>query len=359
MKIISNTNNKTNHRTELIKLFNRSSEIVCASPFLMMDFSIFFKHIENHPRTLHLITTLEPNDKEQIAKIKGIRSLFLMSKKYSIDLHVYFDESLHGKVYIGKNLEEENVTAILTSANFTEKGLAYNHEWGVSITDRPFIQSIEERLFKDVNFDELTEETLKEMEARVEAFIQGGSETVQQESNKIPLDLTTSLNRTHFSFIDGEPTFWLKPIGSLDNPVQEDWDFSTDSPQHFARRPISVKKGDFLICYGVGIRKILSVYKVKSTVQQATSAEIVENQWKKRWPWYLHCENLTCKYGKHWTKYNLMIGGLKEEFQKEFPHKNITLTSKGLGGLNRGCDKLRLNPDFAHFVIEKVLETER
>jgi len=359
MEIISNTDYKSNHRMEFIDLFNCSSEIVCASPFLMVEFSNFFKNIENYPKTLRLITTLKPNDREQIDKIKGLRNLFLMSRRYSIDLHVYFDENLHGKVYIGKNPGEGTSTVILTSANFTENGIEYNHEWGVKIKNEPFIQSIEEKLFKDVGFDELTEDTLKEMEERVDTFMQGIGKTVQQESNKIPLNLSTYLNRFPPSFINGEPTFWIKPIGVSDNPVQEDWDFSTDSPQYFAKKPIGVKMGDILICYGVGIRKILSIYKVKGKLQRATSAEIDKEQWKERWPWYFLCENLTCRYGKDWAKHNLMIGGLVQKFQKEFPHKNVTLKNKGLGGLNRGCDKIKLNPDFAHFVIENVLETER
>lgn len=357
MHTISNTRND-NHLLKLIELFENNSEVICVSPFLMEDFSSFFFQLKSYPKSLYIITSLKPNEIEQFSKITSIRNLFSISKKYNINLHVFIDEKLHGKVYIGKNAEKEPI-AIVTSANFTNNGLTNNHEWGIMTQEPSIIALLEKGIFNDVDYKELTEETLKKMEECIHVFNQNN---LQLNSTKVSLNLASLLHKNDYlseKFTDTNITYWLKPVGVSDDPVKENWIYKDDDPQHFAKRPKSVRKGDILICYGVGVRKILSVYRVEGQIMDATENEKEEASWKRRWHWYVPCKNLTHVYGENWAKHNLRIGSLLEKFREKYPNENATLTSKKLGGLNWKADKLRLNPLFARFIIDKVLEIEQ
>jgi len=75
-------------------------------------------------------------------------------------------------------------------------------------------------------------------------------------------------------------TYWLKSIGSSDDPQAEDWVDS--APQeltevHFPKGKPSVAVGDYLVYYASGTSKIVGIVEVNSTVTMDSSEE--------RWPW--------------------------------------------------------------------------
>jgi len=78
--------------------------------------------------------------------------------------------------------------------------------------------------------------------------------------------------------------------------------------------------------------------------------------WLKRWPWYVLAQNSTPNFGSTWSRHNLWINSLKDEFLIMNPDKAITAAGgQTLGALNYGKDKLKLSPDFAKFIIGKVM----
>ena len=121
-------------------------------------------------------------------------------------------------------------------------------------------------------------------------------------------------------------------------------------------RPTCVKPNDILIAYVVGTTKILSIYRVTSFPEYVTKEDIQKVDWFERWPWYVNGENLTPIFGGSWWKHYLQISGLREQYLKENKSGAITAVGgKTLGGLNFGKDKLKLSPDFAKFIINKVV----
>jgi len=70
----------------------------------------------------------------------------------------------------------------------------------------------------------------------------------------------------------------------------------------------------------------------------------------------VQAHNLTPNFGSTWATHNLWINSLKDEFLVTNPDEAITAVGRQtLGALNYGKDKLKLSPDFAKFIIDKVV----
>ena len=134
MRIIQNK--EENHLDEVKWLFGKSNKIVIVSPFLSKD------AIQELGKILHakisdvtMVTTLKPFDVDQFSKVKALVELNMLKKLRGYNLSIRIDNDLHGKVYIGKK-DNQYVGCIITSANFTHKGMEQNHEWGVFLDDQ-------------------------------------------------------------------------------------------------------------------------------------------------------------------------------------------------------------------------------
>ena len=147
----------------------------------------------------------------------------------------------------------------------------------------------------------------------------------------------------------GGMNYWLKPIGVTGDPISEDRVFNKLKERlDFSKvRPKGVKIGDTLIAYGVGAKRILSVYKVTS--------DPAFDKTHQRWPWYVMGQNLTPRFGRLWATHNLFAETIREEYLQRYPKRHITkVGGTTFGGLNLGKDKLRLDPDFAQYLIRRV-----
>jgi hypothetical protein len=155
-----------------------------------------------------------------------------------------------------------------------------------------------------------------------------------------------------------EITYWLKPIGVSDDPVTENRFFSHVTDHlHFSTpsKTPRVEIGDILIGYGVGARRILSIYQATSKPQRVTKQRIKKNKKLRRWPWYVIGKNLSKEFGGFWQKYNLYANDLVDEFLKDNPNSYITKSNnKTLNAIMRGKDKIKLEPEFAKFIINRV-----
>ncbi|MES1181370.1 MAG: restriction endonuclease PLD domain-containing protein, partial [Flavobacterium sp.] len=332
--------------------------MIIASPFLMTDFSSFLKDINPiQLNSLVLITTLTPKSVDQIKKINSLISLieFPSIKDKTIDCKVCLNNKLHGKVYIFKK-NGDYLSAIISSANFTDSGLSFNHEWGVEIFEKETIISLEESILGSIEHYNVPFEEMHEM---YKAALEFKSNSAREFSSDIELNLTSYLSTPKQALDYGvNVEFWLKPIGVTGQPVPEDRLFNNaNDTLHFSKqRPNAIKRNDILIAYGVGSTKILSIYRVTSSPLHVSQEEIEEDDWLERWPWYVEAQNLTPNFGATWPKHNLYKNSLVDDYLMANPQKPLTAVGgQTLGALNFGKDKLKLAPDFAKFIIDKVL----
>lgn len=352
MEIINNLGNT--HLKTIYSLLTQCEEVIIVSPFLLEDFMTVFNNQSNFPvlKKIKLVTTLKPNDLDLIRKVRSLESLLSVSDCFDVDVEVFINNKLHGKIYIFKSGNSKK--GIITSANFTNLGLNKNHEWGVLISDIPHINFLESEVWDSIEYGKLTK---KEVEKIIKEINKYSFPENLQETPQINIDLTTLLESTKKNEIEilGSPTYWIKPIGTSQDPVHSDWIFS-EIKTHltFAKHPASVNIGDILLAYGVGDRRIVSIYKVSDYPFAISKEELKKEPWRERWPWCIPCENLSPKYGVEWSNFNLYIGSLASEFILSNPTENLTSRSQSLGGLNYGHDKLRLNYKFAKFIISKI-----
>lgn len=357
-KIVSNLSGNDNHSIRLKKLFEVSDTVILTSPFLMTDFADFLGEVELLGlKKIHLITTLLPKSFDQIKKISSLISFieFPDIKNKKVISQISLNNKLHGKIYIFKK-DDNYISAIISSANFTDSGLSRNHEWGIEISDKDGIEKLEKSILETIEFSDLNFDDIYRMQKATTDFLE---EQPQTEERNINLNLTNLLLSSGWtSELNDNIQFWLKPIGVTDNPIKENTPFNKLKDRlHFSRlRPNGVKQNDILIAYGVGTSKILSIYKATSFPLHVKQEEIEEERWLERWPWYVEVDNLTSNFGLIWANHNLWINSLKDEFLEMNPDQTITAVGgKTLGALNFGKDKLKLSPDFAKFIINKVV----
>lgn len=360
-KLISNLSGTDNHLIRLKELFQNSDTVILTSPFLMTDFADFFGEVDcSRLKELHLITTLPPRSFDQIKKINSLISFieFPSIKEKRVRSRISLNNKLHGKVYIFKK-DQDYISAIISSANFTDSGLSRNHEWGVEISDKNEIIELENSILDSVEFSNLSVDEIYNLQKVATKFL---LDQPQAETRDIDLKLTDLLSSSSWKSQLDTVEFWLKPIGVTENPVAEDRLFNKLNDElNFSKvRPTGVKPDDILIAYGVGTSKILSIYSVTSFPISATLKEIEEFEWLERWPWYVQARNLTPNFGLTWASHNLWINALKEEYLRMNPSSAITAVGgQTLGALNYGKDKLKLSPEFAKFIIDKVVAIDK
>ena len=149
-------------------------------------------------------------------------------------------------------------------------------------------------------------------------------------------------------------TWWLKPFGTLADPVPFSEKFDQDSFEvSFAKSIESIKEGDILIAYAVKSQKIIAIY-----VATAQRGKRNKNQnWRyQRWPYFVKCNNLTTRFGANWSSINLTLNSLIESYLKDNPVRMIHHSSNNLAVMRRGLDRLRLEKDFAAYVVDMVMK---
>ncbi len=346
MKLIGNYNNDLNH-SSLIKYFcSKSDEVIVVAPFLMPDFNKFFNTIPDKLKKVQLLTTLIPNSPDQIKKVNAIDSFLNQVDKKQLIGNVYLINNLHGKVYIFKK-NNKAFYAIVTSANFTKAGLEDNYEWGLGTDDNNFINEIENEITVLTPHKSIDRKTVKKMLKEINIYKKKHKEKINPN---IKLDLTKILSKENTESFSTLGNYWLKPYGDITDPVDFSWQISpNDKKLHFStREPKGVKINDILIVYGVGIRMILSVYKV-------TSVPMYKKE-EKRWPWYVEGMNITQSFTKNWQLNSLSLEYLKNTFFELYSDVPLTFAGgKNYNALMYGHDKIKLNPLFAKYIIEQVL----
>lgn len=346
MYIVDNIT-ENNHYAEIEKLASTSDEIVIVSPFCFGDFKYFFDKIvsRNSIQSITLITTLR--NEEAVNKIPSLQSFQNEAKKLNINNKLFINNRLHGKVYLFKS-GNTNQNAIITSANITHNGLNRNHEWGCCLSDTSVIDDLEQKINSTIQY-QLTADILQDISLKLNEY---NKEHPEQPQDKPFININDLIIPNIFKVdLDSDTRIFIKPIGSTDDPIY-DGDYSKEEEQYFCKKyPKAVRNGDYLISYGVGSRKIISVFKV-------VSEPIYSGNDDERWPWYVEVDNVTPKLGSQWFKKNLYIMDIANEYVEMF---GLKLTNNGgstLGALQWGVDKIQLDHNFGTYLMELILNIE-
>ncbi len=183
-----------NHEQRFKELIKLSDSVLISSPYLISDFNYIFNGIESTALTnIQIITTLQPNSLDQIKKIEALVSFIRLPqiKNKGWAYKISINNKLHGKVYVFRK-ENELVSAIITSANFTYNGLVQNHEWGIEIQDKKIICEIENDLINSIepDFENISSSHIYFLQKQILDFLGEGD---KENTEEIDLDLTALL----------------------------------------------------------------------------------------------------------------------------------------------------------------------
>lgn len=343
-KLIQN-NGKENHISQLVKMAKKSDTLIIVSPFLTDSIELFLQQMPTI-KNVTIYTTLDKFD-DTVQKTISLYSFNEYCKKNNIDLVIKIDEDLHGKVY----LLYAGATPrgfVLTSGNFTEKGLKQNHEYGVAIEDEVQQKKMAEMIMNLSTYD-IKEKELNILYSEATAYIKKHSPVEQSgfKAKKI-IDKKPSGSQT------GDQHFYIKPVGTSKDPFMPPNTLRDNDVTGFNNNPKNMKKGDVLICHSVGPSNVVGYYSVADD-----EADYNKKYEEDRWPWKIHVECHSGKFSSGWWNYELKTFELAKEFLEKNPGKHITAVgTDSLGALQRGNDKLQITKDFALFILNRIEEVQ-
>lgn len=358
IEMVSNTN--SSHLEKLQNLFqsNVTDRLIIASPYLASDIKKLLNNFSfSQIKSVELITTFKEKDPEQLTKPKILKDFFDFFKENHPDINfkLHIDNELHGKLYFF--MKENTQFLLLSSANFTNKGLCSNHEWGLLLKNNPEIEKILEDLYDSID-RQLTYSQVNKACLFADQYQKYHPDWIKKP------EIFSDILKTVCSVEDSsniEPKYFLKPIGHKEAPVllEEKRDFSElHQNLHFSKKyPKSVRKGDIVITTAVGATSIVSYFKVTGGIQEVTAEDIKKDKSKERWPWYVEGCNQSPEFGKQWWDYNIRRDDVLEEFKKAFPNTPVTTFGGfSLGTINFGNDKVQITKEFGEFLISKIME---
>lgn len=338
MDIITNKDEKNSHYSVLADLIQNANELLIVTPFISSNLNLIPQKYFAKIKALTFITTLPALYTEQEKKIKYFLFLLDLASKYNFSLEILIDDSLHGKVYIGKT--EQNFKAIITSANFTKNGLQTNNEWGVCFDEKTIISDIWQRITTSSRTYKLTPKEIYEYDSIIKANkIPPQKNALPSYSLPVPI---TSANSNPAS----KYTCWLKPIGTKEHQISDnELHNSLFRDITFKVKPVGIKEGDIIICYAAYRKHIVSVYKAASNwfLNKTTTS----------FPYSIKGENLFPYYGSEWAKRGITIDTIKSEV---ISGQQFTITPNGANDYKRlqQADKMKVTSEYADLVIQKI-----
>lgn len=337
-------NNKTNnHFQEILKLSKQSDELILVSPFLTKDMGAMLGEMKSIQK-LTVYTVFEGYN-DALNKSDSLLALYQYCESNSVELCIKINEDLHGKVYLFYKGENET-GGIITSANFTSKGLVNNYEWGVRVSNadkqRLLLSEIERMPVFDVK------------RSQIEAINKAATEF--RENNNVQPEKKFKINK----YINIKPSksgnakmgYYLKPIGVTGNPFKQGNTLKENAEIGFGDAANKLNKGDILLCHSVGTGFLVGYYKICSE-----KSEFKELDKEDRWPWKVSVECNSIPFSQEWWVYEMKTNDLVNEFKELYPDNHITYNGGDtLGALKWGKDRVKLSQEFAAFLIDKIDE---
>ncbi|WP_044482066.1 restriction endonuclease PLD domain-containing protein [Paenibacillus antibioticophila] len=214
MRILNNID--SSHFNETKNLVRGANEFFIINPYLVDSFDVFFDEIiaPSRVRRIVLITTLRDNDPDLFSKANSLYSFSVNCLTRSIEYRVHVDNKLHGKIYIASK-DANPIRGIITSANFTDRGLNYNHEWGVEIDDSSLLKQIITDIGK-VSSHALTNDELHNIIVKIDCF----SQNVRlPTAPKISLEVNNFIKHK-VAETKTDIRYFIKPVGFSDEPFE-------------------------------------------------------------------------------------------------------------------------------------------
>jgi hypothetical protein len=368
--LISNAFGPT-HAERLAELVAAADEVLLVSPFLFEDFQDWVSKTDfARVKSVTLVSTLAPRGDDQLRKPTALISFIeaMRNRWPKVRLTIQIDNKLHGKVYIFSR-GGSVFRGIITSANLTRSGLLLNHEWGLDTDDASILEGLRQQIAATVEYPHLSEDLLRMMLMFVDQW--------KRDHPHVPenVDVDASLiNALKFAPRKTEPDelmesgkgvrqIFLKPWGTKDEPVlksnRETFGGIEDQLDFPKGRPADLRVGDLVVAFGTGSRCVLSVYRVLRPPQERAADEQLRDPHAARWPWFVPGQNITPRFGASWWEQDLTIDELGDEY--EALHRGAPLTAAGarsFGAFNYGAGRLRLNPEFGEYVLNRLLKIE-
>jgi len=209
-------NKKLSHFDQLKKLIRESDELLIVSPFLSTDIYALLEGLSaaKHIKSITLVTVLAAFD-QAITQPRILCNFIAFCVRNNIAYRLYIDEALHSKIYLFKKVNKP-CYAVVTSANFTSKGLKENHETGVTITDSDTLYNLERNSVESCL--ELSSDDIAIVNAAAKLHIkQNGNKTFTPPRFNPWSLLATDTDS------DGPPLYpdrnlYIKPIGCTQEP---------------------------------------------------------------------------------------------------------------------------------------------
>ena len=152
-------------------------------------------------------------------------------------------------------------------------------------------------------------------------------------------------------------TFWLKPYGTIDQHVPSSLKFDEDEKDITLAQGVgSINEGDLLIVYAVGGRQVISIFEATGKHGEKT---VFANKRDERWPYYVTFKKLTPEFGANWFGANVTLDALISSYLQLHPTKDIRPGSQNLAVMQWRRDRLRLDKDFAKYVVQEVVNRVR
>lgn len=347
MELLSNYD-KNNHMKKLREVSEDADEIILVSPFLSNNIKKQLDEINEHKQIKYitLITVLKAYN-EGLNKADSLTDFVSYCEQNNIKYSIFIDEELHSKVYLFYKNKKE-LGGIITSANFTIKGLENNHEMGIYFKDTGMQSEVYNKVINCNGNLEINKSKIEQIKNAAEEYKKLHPEVKKDKQDSFDPTCVLNLNPSKYAL---DVRYFIKPIGSSDEPYIEHKPI--DGNISFSKkRPSAVRKNDILICYAVSNKQpILGYYRMVND-----QPFYKENYPGDRWPWHIECECLSNGFSNSWWKSNLFLHDLVEKYHVIKPGAPLVVHNSGttLGGLQHGLDKIQLQQDFATFLINQI-----
>ncbi len=145
VKISINTDGT--HLNELCSLAKEANRMVICSPFLANNIGKLLDGMKSI-KTVDVYTNLDGFE-NGVATVESLTSFAYYCEKNNIELNMYYEDSLHGKVYLFYEGDEPK-GFVVTSANFTNNGLEKNVEYGFVVHNAELQEEMFEHIREDI-----------------------------------------------------------------------------------------------------------------------------------------------------------------------------------------------------------------
>ena len=351
----------SNHLELLRQLLMLSDEVLFVSPFLLEDFRHCFGDFTVQNSRIELITSVPSHGEEQLTQPGRIQSFGEIVQEYTGHWPVIgIDLQLHSKVYVFYAAGSP-FAGIVTSANLTRSGLSKNHETGIILFDVSALTDLVTELRSGLDYVNLSRYQVGRLCAAADTLAQHSRIDMSSDvglGNILNNYCTPSEENKNITLRTGAK-YYIKVSGVTGRPILPEARRPFDEPQRklsFAKKPTKIQLGDCLLDVAVGGKCFLGYYSCASAVIEWSAEEQSRNEDRKRWPFYVHGNNLSLHYGKQWFDRPLMYNDVIRRFKNNNPSIAVTVAGKDhfLPAIQLGHSWVPVTKEFGEFVRGEI-----